>query len=343
MPLARSVVMLYDHSASPLSPLVDLVKPFLPLSLPLYSTLLTPGVPLHVYATFQSGQADQGLEEPWLIIADLGNQLRFFCSVEGEREPLPERLQQAQALVGNGLRQYLVEHSRGRDRISIGAIPDIWRSVVRDTFGTDPFSASEIHYRRLQDLPTLPTNGAIDGGSTSSGDEFVTTEGWLEDVAEILSTSEVPHPPAYLETRLPYTTVLRSSTSAPSSPDGATSPPLSDKSAALPAPRGGKILAHCTTHRDGSIGTLHVSPSARRRGYGSLVFLARATRMRDVDVHIGGGAEGSGYVYAYVHRENESSNALMRRCGMDKSEYEVWWARVKLPLSSSLPATGEAP
>ena len=116
MPLARSVVMLYDHSASPLSPLVDLVKPFLPLSLPLYSTLLTPGVPLHVYATFESGQADQGLEEPWLIIADLGNQLRFFCSVEGEREPLPERLQQAQALVGNGLRQYLVEHSRGRDR-----------------------------------------------------------------------------------------------------------------------------------------------------------------------------------------------------------------------------------
>ncbi|GAA5954922.1 hypothetical protein JCM8115_005570 [Rhodotorula mucilaginosa] len=344
MPLARTAaaVTLYDHAASPLSPLVDLVKPFLPLPLPLYSTLLTPGVPLAVYATFKPGQVAVE-EEPWLIIADLGNQLRFFCSVEGEREPLPERLQQAQALVGNGLRQYLVEHSRGRDRISIGAIPDIWRSVVRDTFGTDPFSASEIHYRRLQDLPTLPTNGAIDGGSTSSGDEFVTTEGRLEDVAEILSTSEVPHPPAYLETRLPYTTVLRSCPSNPSSPDGATSPPSSDKSPALPAPRGGKILAHCTTHRDGSIGTLHVSPSARRRGYGSLVFLARATRMRDIDVHIGGGAEGSGYVFSYVHRENESSNALMRRCGMDKSEYEVWWARVKLPLSSSLPATGEAP
>ena len=37
MPLARTAaaVTLYDHSASPLSPLVDLVKPFLPLSLPL--------------------------------------------------------------------------------------------------------------------------------------------------------------------------------------------------------------------------------------------------------------------------------------------------------------------
>lgn len=117
MPLARTAaaVTLYDHAASPLSPLVDLVKPFLPLPLPLYSTLLTPGVPLAVYATFKPGQVAVE-EEPWLIIADLGNQLRFFCSVEGEREPLPERLQQAQALVGNGLRQYLVEHSRGRDR-----------------------------------------------------------------------------------------------------------------------------------------------------------------------------------------------------------------------------------
>lgn len=164
--------------------------------------------------------------------------------------------------------------------------------------------------------------------------------------AQILSTSEVPHPPAYLETRLPYTTVLRSSSPTPSSPAPATSPPTSDKQP--PPPRGGKILAHCTTHRDGSIGTLHVSPSARRRGYGSLVFLARATRMRDVDVHNGGAkrsgsGSGSGYVFAYVHKENESSNALMRRCGMDKSGYEVWWARVKLPLSSSLSATDGAP
>lgn len=120
MSLARSTAgTLYDHSSSSLSPLVDLVKPFLPLSLPLYSTLLTPGVPLAVYATFESGTAAQDLaveEEPWLVIADSGNQLRFFCSVEGERDPAPERLQQAQTLVGNGLRQYLEEHSRGRDR-----------------------------------------------------------------------------------------------------------------------------------------------------------------------------------------------------------------------------------
>ena len=180
---------------------------------------MTPGVPLAVYATFESGTAAQDHaveegEEPWLVIADLGNQLRFFCSVEGEQQSTPERLQQAETLVGNGLRQYLEDHSRGRDRaclplvrpyerdvpltfscvtcmsgISIGAIPDIWRSTVRDTFGTEPFSASEIHYRRLQDLPTLPTNGATkEEGSTSSGDEFVATEGRIEDVAEVSSS-----------------------------------------------------------------------------------------------------------------------------------------------------------
>lgn len=73
--------------------------------------------------------------------------------------------------------------------ISIGAIPDIWRSVVRDTFGTEPFSASEMHYRKLQDLPTLPsTNGATKRGLTSPEDEYVATEGRLEDVAEVSSS-----------------------------------------------------------------------------------------------------------------------------------------------------------
>ena len=136
MPLARSVaaVTLYDYSAS-LSPLVDLVEPFLPLSLPLYSTLLTPGVPLAVYATFESGTAAQDHaveeeeEEPWLVIADLGNQLRFFCSVEGEQQPAPERLQQAEALVGDGLRQYLEDHSRGRNRACLSLVRPYERDV----------------------------------------------------------------------------------------------------------------------------------------------------------------------------------------------------------------------
>ncbi|GAA5986161.1 hypothetical protein JCM10908_006437 [Rhodotorula pacifica] len=343
----RLAVTLYDHSAS-LSPLVNLLEPSLPLSLPLYSTLLTPGVPLSVYATLppltDRKATDTHTEEPWLVVADMGNQLRFFCSVEGEQHPSEERLAQAREMVASGLKKYLEGHHRGRDRISIGAIPDIWRSAIRDAFGVEPFSASEIHYRTLRDLPAITTNGSTTKDAHTSGDdEVITTAGRPEDIAEILSTSEVPHPPSYLETRLPYTTLLRSaspssslssatSSSSESSSHPRTQPP---SRAADDSPAPPRILAHCTTHRDGSIGTLHVSPLARRRGLGSRVFLARATLMRDTDPNTTDGkGEGSGYVYAYVHKENESSNALMRRCGMRKSGYEVWWARVKLPMST---------
>ncbi|GAA5867855.1 hypothetical protein JCM3774_005885 [Rhodotorula dairenensis] len=334
-----AVPALHDHSHAPaLAALVRLVEPFLPISLPLYSSLLTPGVPLAVYATFELGAVPR--DDPWLLIADLGNQLRFFCPVEAEPHPTPERLKHAQQVVGTGLELYLRDHSRGRDRISIGAIPDIWRTTVRDTFGTEPFSASEIHYRTLHDLPPVVDDGMIE--TLPGGETVVTTVGRPEDVAEILATSEVPHPPSYLETRLPYTTVIRASPSPSSTPtrtparlgtpqspalDG-SSRPASSCSASVSPPRD-RILAHCTTHRDGSIGTLHVSPSARRCGFGARVFLARA---RDMHRIRDGSGSRSEYVFAYVHRENESSNALMKSCAMDKSAYEVWWARVKLPL-----------
>lgn len=137
----------------------------------------------------------------------------------------------------------------------------------------------------------------------------------------------MPHPPSYLETRLAHTTVFRSPP-AQTPTNAATS--ASDPRTALSdpdIPNGfppDTILAHCTTHRDGSIGTLHVSPLARRRGLGTLVYLARSHTMLD--------SEGAEYVFSYVHKENESSNALMRSVGMDKSGYEVWWARIKLPL-----------
>lgn len=88
--------------------------------------------------------------------------------------------------------------------ISIGAIPDIWRSVVRDTFGTEPFSASEIHYRRLRDLPALPTNGATKGDLIPSGDEFVATEGRLEDVAEVSSSLSPDRQGGYKSPSLDY-------------------------------------------------------------------------------------------------------------------------------------------
>lgn len=68
--------------------------------------------------------------------------------------------------------------------MSIGAIPDIWRQTVRDTFGVEPFSASEIHYRLLAGLPDTLTNGSTKGASVLPGG-IVTTKGRKEDVAEV--------------------------------------------------------------------------------------------------------------------------------------------------------------
>ncbi|BGP57114.1 hypothetical protein JCM8202v2_004754 [Rhodotorula sphaerocarpa] len=320
--------LLHEHSDC--APLAALLAAFLPLSLPLYATLAAPGLPTPVYASFPPGsvpEKDAADDEPFLILADLGNQLRFFCSAEWPlKQPGDEHYRQkAERLVGAGLEQYLRDHAR----ISVGAIPDIWRPIVRDTFGVEPFSNSEIHYRTLTDLPAALPNGSTKGASLLPGG-VLTTAGRPEDISEILSTSEVPHPPAYIETRLDHTTVLRStpqSSDAAESPPPASSPPPDQTGNSPAAPPPGSILAHCTTHRDGSIGTLHVSPLARRRGLGTQVYLARAHAMRDRD--------GAEYVFSYVHRENGESNALMRRVGMRKSAYEVWWARVKLPLAAA--------
>lgn len=38
--------------------------------------------------------------------------------------------------------------------------------------------------------------------------------------------------------------------------------------------------------------------------------------------------------FCYVHAENKASNALMRKVGMRRSDWEVWWTRIRLPLEA---------
>lgn len=213
MAASASAVRLYDHSSSP-APLRSLLRTALPLSLPLYSTLSTPGLPTPVWATLSPGAVPENVQDspPYVILADLGNQLRFFCSTEAKRDRTDDEVKDAAVLVSGALRQYLRQHAGQRDRessppstdscaprsitceltcqsppaqgMSIGAIPDIWRQTVRDTFGVEPFSASEIHYRLLAGLPDTLTNGSTKGASVLPGG-IVTTKGRKEDVAEV--------------------------------------------------------------------------------------------------------------------------------------------------------------
>ncbi|GAA5922112.1 hypothetical protein JCM3775_003495 [Rhodotorula graminis] len=330
------------------APLLDLVRPNLLDALPLYSTLQTPGLATPLYASFPSFDpdgkpqlVDAAQPDLWLALVDLGNQLRFFCSYEAHDHLTGDQVAQGESLVVGALTRYLSEHRNDRDRaahtgISIGAIPDTWTSCIARAF-SQPFSASRIHYLPLDEVPSTSGGAVLPGG-------IVCTEGREEDIEEILSTSEVPHPPAYLSTRLAHTSVLRQLLSPPSpSPSPAPSSSSSSPDAAEPPSR---ILAHCTTHRDGSIGTLHVAPSARQRGLGQLVLLARARAMASPSSSSSTSAAKADEpppplrdapVFCYVHRENEASNALMRRAGMRiaRDGAEVWWARVRLPLRNT--------
>ncbi|GAA5922119.1 hypothetical protein JCM1841_006888, partial [Sporobolomyces salmonicolor] len=139
----------------------------------------------------------------------------------------------------------------------------------------------------------------------------------------ILSTSEVPHPPSYLSTRLAYTSTLRLSSSPPTP---ANADPASSSSRDL-------LIAHCITHRDGSLGTVHVRASHRRLGLGKLLLRDRIAAMP---------RDGRASAYCYVGRHNARSRALMRSVGMVPSEADVSWAVVELPLRRPCAAAAAA-
>lgn len=74
------------------------------------------------------------------------------------------------------------------------------------------------------------------------------------------------------------------------------------------------MIAHCFSHRDGSLGTLFVHPTHRRRGLGRLVALLRA--------------EASGErILAHVSDGNVESRALMRGLGWEP-RWVCGWVRV---------------
>ncbi|GAA6003984.1 hypothetical protein JCM10207_006498 [Rhodosporidiobolus poonsookiae] len=301
-------LFLHPHPA----PLVPLLVPHLPSALPLYSTLLTPGVDTPVWASFppsdDGSAAPPPGDEPWFVLADMGNQLRFYCSAETSTSE--EERARAEELILRSFRWYLTHHANGRPDIRIGAIPAVWTAAIARGFSA-PFYPSHIHYQRLPPASSAPH----DSSSATFFPEGITGGETLEThIEQILSTSDVPHPPSYLLTRLPHTTSLFSpSSSSPAEPKS-------------------ELVAHCITHRDGSIGTVHVSPAFRQQGLGTLLLRERMRAMAASPSPLEGVGEAPRFAHCYVSPGNEKSRALMRRVGMDSTAWCVSWAVVQLPL-----------
>ncbi|GAA6029147.1 hypothetical protein JCM8097_001622 [Rhodosporidiobolus ruineniae] len=320
------------HHHPNLAPLVRLLAPHLPHALPLYSTLQTEGVATPVYASFACGE-EAG--PPFLILADMGNQLRFFCSAETSVDLSAAEKAEAEELVVSSLRWYLREHPRGRPDIRIGAIPDIWTDAVAGAF-TKPFYPSNIHY---QPLPSISTVEAGEGSpALAFPDDVSVLPAEERHIEQILSTSDVPHPPSYILSRLPHTTTLFATPSAdPTLPHFSSSSSTTTRVASSPPTSPSPaLIAHCITHRDGSIGTVFVAPSFRRVGLGAALLKQRMREMASASASSAGedeaGEEEQRFAYCYVSPANEKSRALMRRIGMRMTEWCVSWAVVQLPL-----------
>ncbi|GAA5867744.1 hypothetical protein JCM8547_005220 [Rhodosporidiobolus lusitaniae] len=318
---------LFPHSNLP--PLIALLAPHLPHTLPVYSILQTPGFDVPVYASFSPEQAgDLDETKPFFILADLGSQLRSFCSYETKTALTDEEKIAAEDLIVGAFKWYLREHRNGRDVVRIGAIPDIWTGAIARSF-SKPFYPSNIHYQ--------PLSSSSAASSDATSPDFEVPEGLIAGLVEerhieqILSTSDVPHPPSYILTRLLHNSALFST---PSSSTTLSSTPSSDpgSSSSSSPPASPELIGHCITHRDGSIGTLFVSPSHRQHGLGSLILRHRMSAMAlpsypAVNVE---GAER--FAFCYVSPKNEGSRKLMKNIGMKETEWCVSWAVVELPL-----------
>lgn len=338
---------LLHHWPSPSLPLLaSHLAPHLPVSLPSYNTVLLPNPTVTFHATFPP---DASPPNVWVLLADFGNQVRPFCSLEsgagGETQEAGEELllsalaewfRALPAERDGAIRRSLSFFRRWRvikrciaGPISIGAVHERWIPLMRWTLSPTsvgeykthlaPEGKAEREPRRLpegvtvgearpQDIdevgqplpaarPPWCTNLTQEIGSRRSADLtsilFLTSK-------QILSTSEVAHPPSYLLNRLPFSTALFLST--PSSP---LAEPL--------------LIASCFTHRDGCLGTLHVSPSHRRQGLARIIIEAREKRLQEQG---GEGVRG----FAHVALPNEESRGLMRAMRWEEN-WGVAWVR----------------
>lgn len=110
---------------------------------------------------------------------------------------------------------------------------------------------------------------------------------------QVILNSTVAHSPTYLLSRFSHNTTA-----------------FYDNSSSIEV-----LIGHVFTHRDGSLGTLHVAPPFRHRGIGDLLMKYRAA------------AREGELPFAYVSEDNTASLSVMRKLGWTDT-WGVFWAGV---------------
>ncbi|ORY70793.1 hypothetical protein BCR35DRAFT_307866, partial [Leucosporidium creatinivorum] len=283
---------LHHWPPSSLPLLASHLAPHLPVSLPSYNTVLLPNPTVTFHATFPPNASTP---EVWVLLADFGNQVRPFCSVESGDEDGGKQ-EEGEKLLLSALGEWFRALPAERDGpISIGAVHERWIPVMRRRLNPTHVGEYRTH---------LAPEGKAEREARRLPEGVSVGEARPEDIDEILSTSEVAHPPSYLLSRLPFSTALFLATPSSSSSPSAEEPLL---------------IASCFTHRDGCLGTLHVSSSHRRQGLARIIIEAREKRLQEQG---GEGVRG----FAHVALRNEESRGLMRAMGWEEN-WGVAWVR----------------
>ncbi|RSH83945.1 hypothetical protein EHS25_005189 [Saitozyma podzolica] len=247
--------ILHKHDALSL---VTLLEGHLPYSLPVYGTILAnipePGIspdeygnthPLSAWATFPPGSPSL---EPWVIIVPLGtpleDQIRLYCSAETScpdtsASDYPSGLD----TVKRALRSY-GELSPGFKMV--GALNALWVPEVERFLHGQPRGRCNVF------LPPLTGLGDSQAPEALEVEGYTVDHGREAEVEVFRDTSDIKRPSAYYRARLPWSTVIRPSSSAE----------VGASASSTPAPAAALVL----THMDGSLGALHTDAAYRRKG-----------------------------------------------------------------------------
>ncbi|KXS14193.1 hypothetical protein M427DRAFT_57944 [Gonapodya prolifera JEL478] len=275
---------LYHHPRPPTA----LLSSFLPNSLPVLNAALSPST--LIYASFpprDDGLATSPSDLPWVIIASLGtDQLRPVCSLEASAHQLSDtEVQDGLAILLSCIDIYCRDFAPPigeRPTLRVGAVNRIWY----DGFVKLYPCLDGINFVYL--APPLPADlkDSVRDADDALPERMEFGPVREQDIPEVVRTSGVPHSPAYLSSRLGHSSAVFDQQ---------------------------QLVAHCFSHRDGSVGTLHVAPSHRRLGLAR--FLVRARALQE---------PGLGAL-AYVNERNAASRALMRKIGWTEGWQCCWF------------------